>query len=209
MAGLSIMEIYKRFLLLVLFTFSATVNATLIGDTVSGIANFGTLDDRNFFNSTHGFVPAGACQSDGVGDTATSVVNDPNAACGAEFQFSSNFTGLDVDLLGDIVTVTVTKNDAANLGLDVMNLYLTDLDWTDGPGFIEDIEILNNTFIDLQVTFGPDSLLFHQDRVTTGLDYTASVRLITQHTQVPEPTTLALFGLGLAGLGFTRRRMKT
>jgi hypothetical protein len=27
-------------------------------------------------------------------------------------------------------------------------------------------------------------------------------------SQVPEPTTLALFGLGLAGLGFTRRRMK-
>jgi hypothetical protein len=27
-------------------------------------------------------------------------------------------------------------------------------------------------------------------------------------SQIPEPTTLALFGLGLAGLGFTRRRMK-
>ena len=91
-------------------------------------------------------------------------------------------------------------------------LDLTDLDWVDMPtGEIVDISLAssNNPTQISGFGFGPHSAFVTlrgiraRDLFGDPVD-THTFDLIT----APEPTTIALLSLGLAGLGFTRRRMK-
>ena len=54
------------------------------------------------------------------------------------------------------------------------------------------------------ISYGGSGATFtwDQDGLYDGGNYTLHVSL----SQVPEPTTLALFGLGLAGIGYQQRR---
>lgn len=92
-------------------------------------------------------------------------------------------------------------------GVDA-DFVLTDLDWIGETGSIVDV------ILDPIAGFG--SVSFTEDSVTFSvledspfvLGPLASIELVTRRASVPEPGTLALLGLGLAGFGFTRRRFK-
>ena len=89
---------------------------------------------------------------------------------------------------------------------------ISSLDWVDVPsGILVDID---NFFSDVDsgvsisdISVGDHSVVFNFADSNWLVGQLVSFDFVTDH-QVPEPSTLALFALGLAGLGFfmTRRR---
>lgn len=95
----------------------------------------------------------------------------------------------------------------------VFILTLSNLVWQGTPGAIvgTSVSITNGSvtgFTDASVTGLPSGLPANSLSINLGGFWnqgsTARITLTVEH--VPEPGTIALFGLGLAGLGFARRK---
>lgn len=89
-----------------------------------------------------------------------------------------------------------------------IDFVFTDLDWVGETGVIVDV-LLDPVQGIGSVSFTEDSVTFSVlefDRVSPGV--LASIELVTRHASVPEPGTLALLGLGLAGLAAVRQRRR-
>lgn len=84
---------------------------------------------------------------------------------------------------------------------------LSDLDWIGQPGEIVDVELTTDVGLDATASFTPDSVTLSITGGGVGqVTIFASIEIITQHAEVPEPGSLALFSAGIGLLGFARHR---
>jgi len=119
----------------------------------------------------------------------------------------------EVDLGANSVALNYIWDETA-LGMEAGEvLSLSSLDWAGFPGGgiigIENFLSTATSGIDVSdISFGPHNIdiLLHQSFGIPHDQQFLSFDLIVDHGQVPAPATLALFGLGLAGLGWSRRK---
>lgn len=119
-------------------------------------------------------------------------------ACSTQFMIG----GESIDINEGQILIDLLEGPGFGANGDA-TLTFADLTWGSVDGFITGVTA-TSSLVGLTTDFGANfiSVTFqaNQNLGDVQLDFT------TAH--VPEPTTLVLLSLGLAGLGFTRRRMK-
>ena len=123
---------------------------------------------------------------------------------------------IEVDAIDDDTLSFFGRSDDEDFGqiaqFPGFTLLMFDIDWVGMVGVIDDV-IDNSDRIDVD-SFTDDTITFSMVGFGVPLDErgeTAEIDLgtfdIVAHQSVPEPTTILLLGLGLAGLGFARKRL--
>jgi hypothetical protein len=168
----------KKIIYLFICLFAGTVNAGLVGDTVH-IAHYWSDVGSEIFT------PMDVLVEDGTADVAD----------------VTPYYSVDVDDLSvfvDFSNSATWANGTFN-GLVISNIdtFLTD--------FVVSTNMVN--WVDSKFTYSNDSLMFNWNKLSVTNNTTFRLDFnVGNNSQVPEPTTLALIGLGLAGIGFSRKK---
>lgn len=176
-----------------------TANASLIGDSVEANLSSSQTVTSNFVGP----------QVVGGGTEFTGVITD----------FGGQVWIVDVDVFDSGFSVSFSGG-APNFnisGAGLVSVELSDLDWVGLPGVITDAYLDDYSCVGPQCGFGPqiESLAWGDDFVTVDFrsmigDEVYVFAIEAEHTGgvIPEPATMTLMGLGLAGMALRRRKMK-
>jgi hypothetical protein len=142
--------------------------------------------------------------------SATAVVQSPGAEFGVRFPNISSVDSWSIDIDDASILITQVHPNATSIPDSTVDVVLSELFWVEDPSVI----ITGFTLQTSGVTgFIPPDVSVSDNTVAVDLGSgafwelgsSATITLITSQ-EVPEPGTLAMFGLGLVGLTFVRRR---
>lgn len=164
--------------------------------------------------------------------TVTPTFESPGFdACGTASLFSGSTTnefnsGVSED--GFNFTVEALDDDSLRLTAQAINLSgidtlvfptvtvtLSDIIWLDGPGEIVDVVYAGGDCCYFEaIAFDADSITFEWGLFSIAgsiffpeeITFVQDFDILVEHVSVPEPGTLAMLGLGLAGFAVARRR---
>lgn len=177
---------------LMTMAWAGSASATLIGDSVnaSWSSPNGVLGIVSPFTSPQTVILGGP--------EFTGVASRPGTVCDPCYQLDLDINDSSFDFnVGQLGTFTGTGSGPSLLRLDI-----TGLDWVDVPGQIVGISGGDSSVFSFG--FGANSVFVEFTSVSVDAG-PIHFDIEVQH-EVPGPSTLALFSLGLAGLGFARRK---
>ena len=170
---------------------------------------------------------AGAAQASLIGQTVNAsfdtifggVSLTPGSAVvsagGPEFELGvGTGRGIVIDVQDSFIEFQYNNVRNAAFGVDKLSVTFTGLTWAQYPDGLVGVSITEFNDPDSRSGLGVSTASFTANSVTVNLnghwDAQDRIRvdLITNLTQLPEPESVALFGVGLLGLGVAARRRR-
>ena len=190
----------KRILsaLAVLGLLVGSAHAGLLGTDMTADLTFGA-DPNNYFDPENGRVPSGYLNTNSIGTLVT--VSNP----AIEYGFSDgsntitvNFTDTEIE-----ISTTITNLSLPSAGAYAMQFHsaANEFEYASGSAVFFSINLVTPGTLGVTFTGLPIGSFIPVGGFLVTLRETVS-----DPSPVPEPATLALFGAGLAGIGFSRRK---
>jgi hypothetical protein len=176
-----------------------SAHAGLLGTQMTGSLTFGA-DPTNYFDPESGFVPAGYLNTNSIRTTVT--VSNP----AIEYGFSDGSTTITANFNDTDITINVEPLQGTTA--PPFQMIFTTLDEFDSGYLTGSAQFFTFALGSTNSLGNPTTITatFAGGTLPFGVQIFTATETVAEPSPAPEPATLALLGIGVAGIGFSRRK---